>query len=187
MHLTEITAFKPSTETFHSALSKFADEHGLDIKDGTNAQVFVRNKPWVWRVWLNDPGFERFIEYVKEHPNNPHLPKVMSRVRTETASFKRMPKDMTVKYVKLEKLGELGESYLDTLLDELMKLKQPSSFEDLEAQAKGLGDEAVAFVQEHKKFFETFVELRKAGANDLYCQNVMTRGETFVIMDPFKG
>ncbi len=197
MLLVEISNFKSEhNSTFSAAVAEFAKKFGLDRFFGTNAIVLTRGGH-VWRAWWKDAGYETFLQLIPEL-NSPHLPKILSRVRTEPAKFKGLPRGMTLKYVKIEKLEPMEPSNLSDAIDsvgaalyssrqkiasidELLKvsLKIPS---DSDAEIDDIKDE----IKNHREFFELVLLLSKSHAiNDLSSDNVMMRGSTPVITDPF--
>jgi hypothetical protein len=201
MLLTEIKNFPEKHDaTFTDALNQFIEKHGVKKFEGGQATVIDRGSH-VWRVWFDDPGYERFLVYVEAHKGNKFLPKILSKVREEPTQFKRMPKGKTIKYVKIEKLTDPGLSILTDALDTLYfasipPAKLPDTVEDLaemsmtlkmqphsDAEHEEIRDE----ILKHKDFFKVVLDLMKNhDANDLTSGNIMLRGSTPVITDPFK-
>lgn len=201
MLLTEIKNFPEKHDaTFTDALNQFIEKHGVKKFEGGQATVIDRGSH-VWRVWFDDPGYERFLEYVEAHKGNKFLPKILSKVREEPTQFKRMPKGKTIKYVKIEKLSEAGPSNLTDAVDTLYSAglppaKFPDTVEELaelsmtlklpndsDAEHEDIKDE----ILKNKDFFKVVLDLMKNhDANDLTSGNVMLRGSTPVITDPFK-
>lgn len=201
MLLSELTNFpEKHDEKFSDALAKFIEKHSLKDFEGGQATVITRG-PHVWRSWFNDPGYERFLKYVEAHKGNKFLPKVLSKVREEPTQFKGMPKGMTIKYVKLEKLTEFPISILSDALDTLYfaNVKPsvlPDTVEELaelsltfkvQQDSDAESEEIKEAILENKDFFKVVLDLMKHhDANDLSSGNVMMRGTTPVINDPFK-
>jgi hypothetical protein len=185
---------------FSEALAKFIEQHGVKAFEGGQATVISRGEH-VWRSWFNDPGYERFLKYVEANKGNKFLPKVLSKVREEPTQFKGMPKGMTIKYVKLEKLeqAQIGifTDAVDTLYFAHIKPSTlPDTVEELAEMALTLkvqqdseaeSEEIKAEILKNKDFFKVVLDLMKHhNANDLQSDNVMMRGSIPVINDPFK-
>jgi hypothetical protein len=200
MLLSELTNFPAQHDaTFSDALNAFVEKYGLDAFEGGQATVIGRGNH-VWRAWFNDPGYERFLKYVEANKGNKFLPRILSRVREEPAKFKRSLA-RSIKYVKIEKLEDLGLTFFTDALDSLYFTfiptdKLPSTVEELaelsmtfkipshsDAEHEEIRDEFL----KHKEFFEVVLDLMKNhNANDLTSGNIMMRGNVPVIIDPFK-
>ena len=201
MLLFELTNFpEKHDETFSTALQQFIEKHGVKMFEGGQATVIERGSH-VWRVWFDDPGYERFLKYVDSHKGNKFLPKILSKVREEPTQFKRMPKGKTIKYVKIEKLSEISPSNFTDAIDTLYfavipPAKLPNSVPELaelsttlkipsdsDAEHEDIKEE----ILKNEDFFKLVLDLMKHhDANDLTSGNVMFRGSTPVITDPFK-
>jgi hypothetical protein len=200
MLLSELKIF-PTKQgaTFSEALKELLDKHGMQAFQGGQATVLDRGS-YVWRAWFDDPGYERFLAYVAKHPGSKHLPKLLSRVREEAVQFSKMPKGKTIKYIKLEKLAEAP---LDDLVDainaidmaQLLQAKVPETVEQLAelmltlkppADSEATPAELKAAVLKQPEFFKVVLDLMQHQANDINSGNVMFRGVTPVVIDPFK-
>ena len=198
MLLSEILNLKSDVK-FTDAVEAFVNKHGIKAFKGSNATVIDRDG-YVWRTWFNDPGFERFLKYIESNKSNPHLPKILSRVREEPVQFKGMPKGMKIKYVKVEKLSDLEPGDLSdaigaalilanrniksTSVDELADLIAKKNIVPSDSDATSF--EIAGTVRKYKKFFEVINDLHNDHrANDIISSNVMMRGDVPVITDPF--
>lgn len=75
-----------------------------DIGSGKFANVYeVPGKNYVVKVWTDDEPYEIFLKYILTHPNK-HFPKVLGRLKSIPAMYKRTDRKETVKMVKLERL-----------------------------------------------------------------------------------
>lgn len=201
MLLTELKNFPEKHDaTFTAALEEFIKKHGVKMFEGGQATVIDRGTH-VWRAWFDDPGYERFLKYVEAHKGNKYLPKILSKVREEPTQFKSMPKGKTIKYVKIEKLTEPSIDIFTDALDTLYfanipSSKLPDTVEDLAEFSMTLKvqqssddehEEIRDEILKQKDFFKVVLDLMKHhDANDLTSGNVMFRGSTPVITDPFK-
>ena len=201
MLLSELKAFDAKYPiTYREALNAFAERRGLTVSEGSNARVlWAQGKGYAWRLWFDDDGFERFIEFVKAHSGSPHLPKLLSKVREEPVQFKGMPAGMTIKFIRLEKLDELDVGSLSDAIDAIHGIpidKAPDSIEKLEKMIRDGKlklpshsdldhDEVAEEIMKHPVFFKLYLELLKNNGNDMSSGNVMMRGQTPVICDPF--
>lgn len=201
MLLSEITNFPPNHDSkFTDVLNQFIEKHGVEAFHGGQA-VVIDKKTYVWRVWFNDPGYERFLEYIKSNQSNKYLPKILSKVRVEPTQFKGMPKGLTIKYVKIEKLKEAEPSNFTDAIDALYSAflkpnKFPNTIDELSNlsmtlkspnDSDAINNDIKEEILKNKEFFEIILDLMKHHkANDLTSGNVMFRGNIPVITDPFK-
>ena len=87
----------------HVDPSDFYPKSQLD--DGSYATVHERGKHnSVIRIGRDDPGYEGFVKYVKDNPDDPHLPKIYAHKIIPT-------KLTTVNITRLEKLENLSYSH----------------------------------------------------------------------------
>jgi hypothetical protein len=172
MILSEIRVLKKSDLRYSEAIDLFVKKHGLDWDGGAHAEVYIPpGKNYIWRSWTRDPGYESFLKYVQANSSNPHLPKLLSRVREEPLEFKGIPKGVTLKFVKIEKLSALNHG------DPLERLLV-HGFDELTVFTKK------DFPPEYKRFYDTCEDLIERGADDIDNRNVMMRGDVPVITDP---
>ena len=147
----------------------------MEFGEGMQAKVLIPpGRNYVYRLWHNDPGYDRWLTYCVQHKSSPFVPKILSRVRTLNLKFKRMPAT-EFKLVKLEKLTPVNRE-LEKLLDHVMVRTSGEVFDRMLEQAP-----------QYKPFFEF---LHTAGKyldfNDINVDNVMMRGSTPVLTDPLK-
>lgn len=198
MLLTEISNFKSKHDvTFHQALEQFAAKFGLGKFSGNNAVVLTRDGH-VWRAWFKDAGYEKFLAIVSTMPS-PHLPKILSRIREEPVQFARTPKDMTIKYVKVEKLEALEPSNFSDAVDAVgTALYKGAVFDSIKdmlsadlkipSHSDAELDDILDEIKKHESFFKLIIKLSKRhNLNDLNSENVMMRGNVPVITDPISS
>lgn len=190
MKLTEILDTDQDSN-FQQALDAFIKRHGLEHSYGTNANVLLDTKRnYVYRFWFRDPGYEKWLKYAQLHQDNPHIVKILGKVRTSDARYKGLPKNLTMKYVKIEKLTPMVDEKLihaidsaANLSDEYFKmyLKDWEDGKELPEWVKPL----MQVAHKYPKLLSTILELKQHGlANDLTGDNVMMRGQVPVITDP---
>lgn len=70
--------------------------------------IIPEDKPFIYKVWYEDAGYEKFIKVIQELQGNPFVPKMIGKPRKLPVFFKR-PKEIDgyLKIVKLEKLNDL--------------------------------------------------------------------------------
>lgn len=127
--------------------------------------------PYVVKLSYSDRGYRKYLEFVRANANNPHVPKVRGlgvRLRPDIYA------------IRIENLEPLT-SWKDPLLRKYVSPELPADFDSL-------------FHPRNEEFLKTnHPELRKvidyiertAFENDLNWTNVMRRGDTLVITDPF--
>lgn len=127
--------------------------------------------PYVVKLSHSDRGYRKYLEFVRANANNPHVPKVRGlgvRLRPDIYA------------IRIENLEPLT-SWKDPFLRKYVSPELPADFDSL-------------FHPRNEEFLKTnHPELRKvidyiertAFENDLNWTNVMRRGDTLVITDPF--
>lgn len=183
------------------ALQAMVDKHGLQKFTGNQATVITSaNRKVVYRVWAKDPGYEKWIEIARSMQNNPHIVKVYGPVRTIPTKFKGMPKDVQLKFVKLEKLQPMqisrgpwrlavdaGDVISNWNMSERNENNIDSFIESIAAQADTYNNDGEKIREQaiaQKPFLETMLELSRHGYNDWREENIMLRGSVLVITDP---
>lgn len=139
----------------------------------------------------NDLGYKEFFEYCKRHPENQHLPKFIS---PEIRNFNQQ-----YAFVRLEKLTDINieqEPYksLERILIDLFDAPT-TSIEDFFAyfEKEIQSPEDKALLSDNYNFFRTIFDLKRLADNTRKIDfdligieyNIMLRGDTPVITDPF--
>jgi hypothetical protein len=172
------------------------------VTGGSASRVIVKDDT-VWKFWVQDNAYEKFIKYSLAHSNIGALPKFKSGVKMFSPFFKR-PKGFPekIKYVKMEKLEELGHN--ENILDANASIvsfcqrvaNMPAKTYDDQVQHFKLfkiSDETTLNLKQIYKIIHDLQNvydgdelLNADGDNglDLHNGNIMRRGSTFVIVDP---
>lgn len=180
MLLKELAGYKSlaSDRSIKEVIEELVAKGKIKVNTGLMAATIEpKDKPYVYRVWTRDRGYDIFLEYLEENPNNPHLVKVLSKVREIDVNFK----DSNIKkinVVKLEKLSPLNNKEYDLL---------EKFFDQMHYTRSYSGDRPTILT---KKFEQTVNSLASErlgndANHDLFANNIMKRGETLVIFDPF--
>lgn len=80
-----------------------AGSNGVALTDGSN----------VFKFWHRDSSYENFIQYAMKNQNNPHVPKIKSKIKTLPFNIESSNDGDTIKgirYIKMEKLNPLPDS-----------------------------------------------------------------------------
>ena len=191
---------KDSDETWVKKLEDVVAKHGLSIFSGNNAYVIAsEDRNYVYRFWVKDPGYEAWLDLVMEHQDNPHVPKILGQVRTIKGRFAKLPKDLSVKCVKIEKLKPASREWGDvanlinhvihevnvdewsprTLMSEIAKSALELTGDENQA------DKLEEFLDTNLDFVKIVCDLANEGYNDFTDENIMMRGDVPVITDPF--
>lgn len=211
MKLVELTGVKHLSQYYLSDLIEYFIGHtGYSYKgEGASGTVFRHpTKPEIIKFWAIDDAYDTFIEYLQTH-HDEHLVKVLQQPKTLTMFHTRPIKDQDgdelpskFKYVRLELLTPLkpGQPVYGIDLHKLIKqmydafAEQPSSvffkarLDKIIAYAHKV---AVGNVDEDglRKFFQVYIDMFNEFGHefnyDLSVGNIMLRGTTPVIIDPF--
>lgn len=171
-------------------LNKWIKDGKIKVKDGSFSFVVIPNDTdFVYKVWSKDAGWWEYLEYIQDHSENPHLVKLKSRIKKIRYTFKRPADFDDVLYVvRVEKLQELTTNL------------------DAYAQVRGLVNyvkrtkhfdlvKAKSFIQNEQyiepppdTFIQTVFDVLNSAVisyHDFKPDNVMLRGDTLVITDPY--
>lgn len=201
MKLNEIFDTNQDT-TFADTMQAFIDKHKLQRFDGNNAIVIADEKrSYVYRVWAYDPGFEEWLQYAEKHQDNPHVIKLLSKVKTSKATFDKLPKNLKLNYIKVEKLKPLTRDLADFFeahhFAGMYYGKPAKTFEEHMERLRKFVDKGeyvdygfewddawYKLMDEQKSVIELILELMNKGFNDTNAENMMMRGSVVVLTDP---
>ena len=164
------------TTTYREQLERLAVGYNMRRAGGGQAEILMpEGRNYVYRAWISDTGYETWLDYAVRHQSNPFVPKILSRVRVLPYQFKRMPSDLQIKFVKLERLAPIGTT-LARIVDEFAGGWTRDEIEPLL-------DRSPQYIE----FFDwMYLMRRELGFNDVNDDNVMMRGPTPVLIDPIK-
>ena len=199
MLLNEIFNSDKSDQRWTDQLQALIDKHGLKKFSGNQATVITSDDSTsVYRIWARDPGYEKWLAVAEKMQSNPHVMKIKGRMRTVPTQFKGMPKDVKLRFVKLEKLAPIRDDEINELViaaDHILSGWSISERNEHDVDsfiatimAELERDENLPHMKElaekHRSFLETVLEVSRNGFNDFHEENVMLRGDTLVITDP---
>ena len=140
------------------------------LGSGFYAKVYARPQDdFVIKIFRQDPGYSRFIKYVFDHRNNPYVPKLKGKII-------KLPNNYSL--VRVEKLKRIDVDLFNGILFAANNPHDKPLIQSINQQYPGLLD----FIAELKDM------VKNSGntiAFDLHRSNMMMRGETPVIIDPF--
>jgi hypothetical protein len=177
MYLSEIFNAEISDQRWTDIVNAMIEKHGLESFHGLQATVVATpDRDHVYRIWTRDPGYERWLDIARGMQDNPHVMKILSRVRTIPTKFKGMPKDLKVKFVKLEKLKPIVKNKA--------RADQAFHYWTFSEDKENIDQ---SFMMNNKSFFDTLNKINdKVRLNDVTADNVMMRGDTLVLVDPLR-
>lgn len=205
MIIAELLGYKQSKAlTLDELISKLT---GTGIASGLYAYVISpRDKPYVWKLWYQDPGYETYLKICMKLQDNPFVPKIIKAPK-EIRLHTKLPSGITplIRIVKLEKLHHNSSSFTHGTTIRLIKqLMLPSranvlknSKLSIDSLKQYIIDEGIMSNNELLSeiglklddLLQLCVELISSNANlltDLHEQNYMFRGDgQLVITDPF--
>ncbi len=194
--LQELLGIKKHTgQTIASFLNTLIRDKKIKVRSGSFAFVVIpTDADYVYKVWTHDDGWWEFLEYVGDNPGNEHLLKVQSRIKKIKFTFER-PEDFDTDLyvVKLEKLQELQsdhEAYgqVKGLMTFLHKYDVHKLTKDDIPKIQEWIHEKESVEPPPASFIETTINVLKSSvisSNDFHTENVMLRGKTLVITDPY--
>lgn len=201
MLLNELTGYRQfQNQDFHGLMAHL-EKLGVHNAGGWfGAVVIPPSKPYVYKCWFNDPGYETFINYVKSHQSNKMLPQLKGsgRVHKVPLFFKRPDTvDGYLKVIRLERLRQtshLSEQAFSAL-EEAAQILAAGSWTE---------PEFISWYDEHIKpelghaqldpagFYQVMYDLNQLidpddDQIDMHQNNFMLRGDQLVITDPLAG
>lgn len=199
MRLNEIFNTEKSDQRWTDQLQALIDKHGLKKFNGNQATVITsEDRKSVYRIWSRDPGYEKWLAIAEKMQSNPHIMKIKGRLRIIPTQFKGMPKDVRLKFVKLEKLAPIKDDEINELViaaDHILSGWNSTERNDhdvdsfietimAELERDGEVPSLRALAEKHRSFLETILEVSRNGFNDFHEENIMMRGDTLVLTDP---
>lgn len=198
MRISELTGVKSRSEYKAAAdssamhiLAKRLNSLGYEeysIGSGYYSHVYARpDDPYVIKIYHDDPGYQHFLSFIREYPNDQHLPKVklsvklpgsfrlirIERLAPSSVHVSSMIYDFTTLYKKIKIISreyDSDSSYIRSRLEGFSKLIAVE-FPSLVGTLKRIVDYADSYNLDM----------------DIHPGNIMMRGNIPVIIDPFVG
>lgn len=105
-------------------VKKFYDKHLDDVKkafvsngslykklgSGATATAYAQGDEYVYKFWLMDTAYEKYVDYCLDNQDNPHIPVLYSDIKNLHSFFART-EDFPdkIRYIKMERLTPLKE------------------------------------------------------------------------------
>jgi hypothetical protein len=138
------------------------------IGAGYYAYVYARPQDnYVIKIFREDPGYAAFLNYITKNANNPYVPKLKGKII-------KLPNKYSI--VRLEKLTRIDIDLFKKIEYAAFNEFDKQTIAEIEGQHPGLLD----FVRS----LRTLASHSNVGF-DLNRSNIMMRGDTPVITDPF--
>ncbi len=144
---------------------------------GSHSRIYTNPKlDYIVKVFKNDPCYMKFISFALKNQNNPHLPKIKGKII-------KLSDDISA--VRIERLSLMkSEEYLETGMRDFL-------FDLNDGILDGHNEAAEEFERSNSDFADTCYILYRQLASpcefDFGYDNIMKRGSTYVITDPFAG
>ena len=160
------------------AVEKFTQElivmgftsHGA----GCFATVFSHpDYPWVFKLFVADAAYVRFLNYARQHQDNPYMPKFKG-------SYMKITPETYV--IRMEKLSPIESEKFKDFIERVIFLTDKKSLNNPEVQ-----DDLKQVEQQFPGLIDILHDLADLpGGNifDLHSGNFMLRGNQLVITDP---
>lgn len=216
LELTKLLRTTGRAERLADKISQLKPDHPEHFRwklKGTGAEALVAqhpHKPYVLKLFPTDSRYVHFVDYVKSHEQNPHLPKFGKYVRTlpVTHKFDIAPgrwSYVTMEILKPISIAEFQTKYVKEMCAVRMLVNQAEKdHEDLLwnsavgmghllDHAKKLGFSSItecgeAADENWKTAIRDLLKIMKQhhmDQFDLHYDNVMSREGVLVIVDPF--
>jgi hypothetical protein len=182
---------------YKKTLRELIKDLGLKkLGEGRAAEVFYSEKERVvYKFWVKDESYEKYVDYCKKHSDNPILPRFKSNIKELSAFFKRpVSFPDKIKYIKMELLDPIStnEQFPKTPVEVVEFFTICETRPGLKEVISYFENEYADILPEQQemleKYYEVFVDLKKIfneeNRLDIGSGNVMKRGSTLVITDP---
>jgi hypothetical protein len=208
MKLNELHGYKQyQTKTLAEIINTFIKKYGIKISNGAFAFVVIpKDKNYVYKIWTKDDGYEAFLKYL-ETAKSDHLPKV-GKIRLLPFFFKRDEAiSGDLKIVRIEKLDHLTGDLKNQMNDGLSSFNHIieiiSDYTGIDSLISKIESSTVSkiiknkvtclsWISKNKKLAEDLLKLAKFISEEYpgkvltdFVGNIMLRGSTPVIIDPF--
>lgn len=187
------TEYVPAAEKLLSAIEKYGFKR---LASGSKGIVFEHpGKPVVYKIFTEDMAYYNFLKFCLEQSDNPHLPKIKSKIIDLADIANRRDDNIDAEHmhplmVKIERLTEISgnEFYsnreLNYFINKLFYKKLPDGMD------QGKFEEInFKWLKENQKLAHTLIDLHTKFASSEYefdfsHKSFMKRGDTLVIADP---
>lgn len=194
MLLKELTGVKSLKKITADEILLRMKKEGVSIKNGSFGAVLINPKwDYVIKVFPKDDCYLSFVEYAMEHPN-PSFPKFKKKPSTIKAFFdqshmyNKLDKFYAVKMEKLTPLSTSEERAIFGIRWVVEDAREAKNEQELTDIVKKAG------YTKYKDLVKTFLALEevtsvkdKKCALDIHHGNIMKRGSTYVVVDPFSA
>lgn len=161
----------------------YMEGHGFHcLGEGYYGMVFTHRSfhgKYVLKVF-QDHFYEAFIQIAQANADNPHFPRFIGNVMRVTD---------TVRMVRIEVLQELSHAEQQALDGNFAFMEMRMQAE--EVATDDLDPEEAEVEPQYRGFFDALCEVYRRKPQDarmdMHILNVMKRGQTLVITDPYKG
>jgi hypothetical protein len=190
MKINELTGIKNypkvKTKSYYTFKNMLKDKGFVFLNDGLNGITFM-GKNSVLKIFRPDQGYERFISLVKNIPSEykPFAPKI--------TSIRKYPPNPEIKFIKIEKLTEFNlndDKNFSDIFSTYGEYLTNDTFENYdELFTKITDDEDQLFLKRFPIEFINFIiylyNSKDRYRFDLHNDNIMMRGTTPVVIDPY--
>lgn len=203
------------------------------LGQGATATAFAQGDEYVYKFWLKDTSYEKYVNYCLDNQDNPHIPVLYSDIKKLHSFFTRV-EDFPdkIRYIKMERLKPITNttiwpgvsakrvvgqntnydihydihiaSIIDNLYymiynnnkmmlnDTIQKITEENFKEKIIEYYRSNGDIKItsAALDEIFEVYKIMYDLRHSvfkddSGADYHAGNIMMRGETIVITDPY--
>jgi hypothetical protein len=161
---------------------------------GSNALVMKDRQGGIVKVFEPDPCYRKFLSIVQKNQSNPHFPKIRKLARFPKGQFKG---NYILKMEPLKKLSkeEYDHAYGFHCFVASVFSYSPFSLNlsftiknELRQEGKNVKQMAKDWAKTNPEFAKAILLLSKQHRgcrDDLHRENIMKRGDTWVIIDPY--
>jgi hypothetical protein len=145
------------------------------IGSGFFSGVFARPQDnYVIKIFQNDKGYNKFLKYILQNQNNPHIPKIKGKPITLLKKYK---------IVRIEKLSPITTPEQEEIFNKLyhyINRKYPNGKADNQSEIK------YTIKNKYPNIIPILeIMIDNKTILDFHKENMMFRGDTPVITDPY--
>lgn len=208
-------------------VKKFYDKHLDDVKkafvsngslykklgSGATATAYAQGDEYVYKFWLMDTAYEKYVDYCLDNQDNPHVPVLYSDIKNLHSFFARTSDfPDKIRYIKMERLTPLKDNtkwpgvtaknsknkfytYVETIIDFILEsIQTGDDINSISDFKKEMFNDPTVEIDVSDKAWKDMYEIFKIMLDlfhtmdyhaDYHAGNIMMRGDTVVITDPY--
>lgn len=183
---------KASQHTIVSYLDMLTSRKNINIASGSFGVVLIpKHKQYVYKIWVDDVGYDHWVDICRANQHNPHIPKLLSQPKQLVCNF--ASGEFIAKMIKIEYLqpysnqtllcsDEYGRSTA-VAFHKLCEYILLNGKQDFLLKYKNFSKEDEQTISDIVEVLSQ-IEIQPTMKVDIDPKNILMRGKVAVIADP---